>query len=98
MLEPLMADQMLDIGHRARGQIVQHERRMSFRDQPIGNVTIMDNLTGRLDYIDGTAECSVPAEFITEPNDAGSLILRWEITDPLPATRGGVIRFRCRVR
>ena len=67
-------------------------------DEPIGNVTIMDNLTGRLSYVDGTAECTLPGEFITEPNGEGSLILSWEIKNPLPATEGGVIRFRCRVR
>ncbi len=67
-------------------------------NEAIGNVTIMDNLTGRLGYVEGTAECSLPSQFITEANDAGSLILRWEITDPLPATQGGVIRFQCRVR
>ncbi|MDG2012717.1 MAG: hypothetical protein P8J33_04385 [Pirellulaceae bacterium] len=67
-------------------------------DQPIGNVTIMDNLTSRLSYVDGTAECSLPGEFKTEPNGEGSLILSWEIKNALPATKGGVIRFRCRVR
>jgi uncharacterized repeat protein (TIGR01451 family) len=67
-------------------------------DQTIGNVTIMDNLTGRLAYVEGSAECSLPATFVTEANGSGSLILRWEISDPLPATRGGVIRFQCRVR
>lgn len=67
-------------------------------EQPIGNLTIMDNLTSRLDYVVGTAECSLPGEFVTEKNGEGSLILRWEIKNPLPATEGGVIRFRCRVR
>ena len=67
-------------------------------DQPIGNVTIIDNLTGRLAYVAGSAECSLPGDFLSEPNKSGSQILRWEINDPLPATKGGVIRFQCRVR
>lgn len=64
----------------------------------IGNVTIVDNLTNRLEYIPDSAECSVKSEFKTELNAGDSLALRWEITDPLPAGEGGIIRFRCRVR
>ena len=64
----------------------------------IGNVTIVDNLTRRLEYVKGSAECSLNSEFISKENDGGSLMLRWEITDPIPANSGGIIRFRCRVK
>lgn len=67
-------------------------------DEVIGNVTIVDNLTTRLEYVPDSAECSIPAEFSTEPSESGSLVLRWEITDPLQPEGLGVIRFRCRVR
>jgi len=67
-------------------------------DQVIGNVTVVDNLTTRLEYVPESAQCSVAAQFFTEPNEADSLALRWEITDPLPVGQGGIIRFRCRVR
>ncbi|NQT17698.1 MAG: hypothetical protein HQ582_33390 [Planctomycetes bacterium] len=67
-------------------------------DEVIGNVTIVDNLTTRLEYVPDSAECSVPAEFSTQPSDSGSLVLRWEISDPLQPEGLGVIRFRCRVR
>ena len=66
--------------------------------QTIGNVTILDNLTGRLEYIADSSECTVEGQFLTEPNEGGSEVLRWEITDPLKPGKGGVIRFRCRVR
>ena len=66
--------------------------------QAIGNVTLIDNLTTRLEYIKGTAECSADAEFFTDDNQADSLTLRWEITDPVKAGEGGIIRFKCRVR
>jgi uncharacterized repeat protein (TIGR01451 family) len=64
----------------------------------IGNVTVLDNLSPRLEYIDATAECSVESDFKTEPNDAGSEKLIWEITKPLAVGEGGIIRFQCRVR
>jgi uncharacterized repeat protein (TIGR01451 family) len=67
-------------------------------NQLIGNVTVVDNLTTRLEYIPDSAQCSLDAQFFTEPNEGDSLVIRCEVTDPLPAGEGGVIRFRCRVR
>jgi uncharacterized repeat protein (TIGR01451 family) len=67
-------------------------------DEPIGNVTIIDNLTTRLEYIEGSQSCTLEANFLTEPNEAESLALRWEIIEPIPAGKGGICRFKCRVR
>jgi len=64
----------------------------------IGNVTLIDNLTTRLRYVTDSAECSLKGKFIQRDNDSGSLMLRWEITEPLPAGKGGVIRFKCLVK
>jgi uncharacterized repeat protein (TIGR01451 family) len=66
--------------------------------QVIGNVTIIDNLSTRLEYIPDSAFCTVEAELITTANDAESLTLRWEIAEPLKVGDGGIIRFKCRVR
>ena len=67
-------------------------------DQTIGNVTVLDNLTPRLEYIPESQSCSVNSNFMTQKNDGQSLLLRWEITDPLKVGEGGIIRFKCRVR
>ncbi|MBI1904577.1 MAG: DUF11 domain-containing protein [Planctomycetia bacterium] len=67
-------------------------------DQAVGNVTIADNLTTRLEFVEGSAQASVKADFSTEANEGGSLVLRWEIADPLEPGQGGVVRFQCRVR
>ena len=64
----------------------------------IGNVTLMDNLTRRLEYVEGSSECTLKSEFKSEVNKSDSLALRWEITEPIEPGTGGVIRFRCRVR
>jgi hypothetical protein len=91
----------------------------------MGNVTILDSLTTRLEYIPDSAQASVkangwelddkgelvrdpesgrprraqnPVTFSTQVNQGDSLILRWEIRDPLEPGQGGVIRFQCRVR
>lgn len=67
-------------------------------DRVIGNVTIVDNLTTRLEYVDGSQSSTAEAGFSTSRNDAGSLLLRWEITDPVEPGEGGVLRFKARVR
>jgi len=67
-------------------------------DQVIGNVTIVDNLTTRFEYVPGSAKSSVDAAFVTEENDVGSLILRWEIKDPVKPGTGGILRFKVTVR
>ena len=67
-------------------------------DRVVGNVTIADNLTTRLEYIPDTAEASVDAEFSAVPNEHGSVVMRWEITDPVEPGEGGILRFKCKVR
>lgn len=66
--------------------------------QPMGNVTIIDNLTTRLEYLDESQLCSVEAVFVEDPNEVDSLTVRWEIVEPIMPGKGGLIRFRCRLR
>jgi uncharacterized repeat protein (TIGR01451 family) len=81
------------------GDIVEFTLRFdNIGTQTIGNVTIIDSLTTRLEYASDTAQCSRRANFITEENIGDSLVLRWEIIEPMKPGEGGVIRFRCRVR
>ncbi|MDR3109964.1 MAG: hypothetical protein LBU65_09825 [Planctomycetaceae bacterium] len=65
---------------------------------PIGNVTILDNLTTRLELIPNTVQSSLKAGFVVEPNQAGSSTLRFEITAPLLPNQFGVVKFECVVR
>ena len=67
-------------------------------NQLIGNVTVIDNLTTRLEYVADSAQCNLAADFIVKKNGVGSDILRWELKDPLAKAAGGIIRFKCRVR
>ncbi len=67
-------------------------------DQKIGNVTIADSLTGRLEYVPGSEQSSMKASFSTKTNEVGSLVLKWDIVDPVPANGGGAVHFQCRVR
>jgi uncharacterized repeat protein (TIGR01451 family) len=67
-------------------------------DQQIGNVTIIDNLATRLEYVAQSAKSSVEAGFSAVPNGEGSTVLRWEIKDPVKPAEGGILQFTCRVR
>ena len=55
-----------------------------------GNELAVNEIVNRLVRAD--------ANFITEPNQGGSTILRWEIQNPVDPGKGGVLRFRTRVR
>ncbi len=67
-------------------------------DQVIGNVTILDSLNTRLEYVPDSAQCSVDAQFSTQPNEGDSVVVRCEVTNPLEPGKGGILRFRCLVR
>jgi uncharacterized repeat protein (TIGR01451 family) len=67
-------------------------------DQKVGNVTVIDSLTTRLEYVADSQECSHKATFHQGQNEGETAILRWEIEDPLRVGEGGIIRFKCRVR
>ena len=67
-------------------------------DQKIGNVSIVDSLTTRLEYVAGSEQSSMKATFTATPNEAGSVVLKWDLTDPVPANGGGAVHFQCRVR
>lgn len=66
--------------------------------QAVSNVAVVDNLTGRLEYVSDSAESSRDAVFVAEPNDLGSQTLRWEFSEPLGAGESGQVRFQARVR
>ena len=66
--------------------------------RPITDVVVADSLAARLGYVAGSAESSRNAVFTTEPNDAGSVVLRWQIGGTLLPGDSGVVRFKARVR
>jgi len=67
-------------------------------NQPIGNVAILDSLNTRLEYVPDSAQCSIDAKCTTQPNEGDSVVLHCELSHPLDAGKGGILRFRCRVR
>lgn len=66
--------------------------------KPITDVAVSDSLTGRLEYVPGSAQADREAVFTTKVNEAGSVILRWQIGGTLAPGKSGILRFQARVR
>ncbi|MGL6194898.1 MAG: hypothetical protein ACRC2T_08765 [Thermoguttaceae bacterium] len=66
--------------------------------ETVQNVRVFDSLTTRLEFLSETAKSSIPASFNAEPNEANSLVLCWELNQPLAPREFGVITFQCRVK
>jgi uncharacterized repeat protein (TIGR01451 family) len=66
--------------------------------QPINDVVISDSLTGRLEYVPGSAQADREAVFTMKENEAGSLVLRWQIGGSLLPGQSGVVGFQARIR
>jgi uncharacterized repeat protein (TIGR01451 family) len=66
--------------------------------RPMTDIAVNDSLTGRLEYIPGSARSDRDAVFTMQENEAGSLLLRWEVTGKLLPGESGVVRFQARVR
>jgi len=67
-------------------------------DSPVTDVTIVDNLTPRLEYLAGSQSGTRAARFDAVDNGEGSQILRWELEAPLPPRESGEVTFKVQVR
>jgi hypothetical protein len=66
--------------------------------QEIRDLVISDSLSGRLEYVDGSAAADRRSTVTTAENEAGSRVVRFDIPGPIPPNAGGVAVFKVRVR
>jgi uncharacterized repeat protein (TIGR01451 family) len=66
--------------------------------RPITDVAVSDSLPGRLEYVPGSARSDRGAVFTTQENEAGSVIVHWEIDGRLLPGQSGVVSFQAKVR
>lgn len=64
----------------------------------VSELVVSDSLSGRLEYILGSAETDRAANFTTVGNESGSLVMRWELPGELFPGQAGTIKFKARVR
>ncbi|WP_439622775.1 hypothetical protein [Gemmata sp.] len=62
------------------------------------DIVISDSLSGRLEYVPGSAQTDRPSNFSSAENEAGSLALRWELPGTLLPGQAGTIKFKAKVR
>ncbi|HEX6987791.1 MAG TPA: hypothetical protein VF170_20590 [Planctomycetaceae bacterium] len=67
-------------------------------DKPVHHVRVVDNLTPRLELVEGSATSDRAGRLDVEPNGEGSYVLTFVIDDPLPGKTGGTVTFRARVK
>ena len=65
---------------------------------PASDLMLSDSLSGRLEYVPGSAKSDRPTNVTTVDNEAGSSIVRFEIPGPIPAGQSGTVTFQARVR
>ncbi len=65
---------------------------------PLTEVSIIDNLTPRLEYVADSLKSTIEGELQEEDNGEGSVKLTYRLKDSLAGRQGGVITFQCIVR
>lgn len=95
----LQISKLADRGDAQPGEIVRFVLHIkNVGDSATSDVTLIDNLTTRLEYVDGSQSSTVEAEFEVAPNESESLKLRWKLQQPLEVGEEATIEFECRVR
>jgi uncharacterized repeat protein (TIGR01451 family) len=61
--------------------------------RPASDLVVSDSLSGRLEYIPGSAQTDRPSNFTVAENEVGSVLLRWELPGTLMPGQGGTIKF-----
>jgi uncharacterized repeat protein (TIGR01451 family) len=66
--------------------------------RPVSDVVVSDSLSGRLEFVVGSAESDRAANFTAGENEAGSSVVRWELPGVILPGQGGTVRFKAKVR
>jgi uncharacterized repeat protein (TIGR01451 family) len=96
---PLILTKCADRNTGQIGELINFTLRYSnVGGQPITNVIVSDSLTPRLEFVPNSAKTDRAAVFTTQQNEAGSVILRWEVDGQLLPGQTGTVTFQARIR
>lgn len=65
---------------------------------PLKDIGLVDALNQRLEYVEGTSQCSRDAIFLQQTGQDGTVELRWEIQGVLQPGDQAVVQFRTKVK
>lgn len=66
--------------------------------ETVKDVSIVDSLHARLDYVPNTADGPLDAVFSAQVNEVGSMTLRWQLKNPLDPGQSGFVSFDAKMR
>lgn len=96
---PLRIVKLADRAVADQGDVVTFTIRYdNLGDRPVHHVRIVDNLTPRLEYVLDSADSDRRGRLVVQDNAEGSLVLIFEVDEPIPPRQGGVVTFQARVR
>ncbi|MBA3316396.1 MAG: DUF11 domain-containing protein [Planctomycetota bacterium] len=88
-----------DKGTAAVGEIITFTIRYdNLGDKPVHHVRVIDNLTPRLELVEGSGTSDRKGRLDVEPNGEGSFVLTFVIDEDLPGKTGGTVTFQARVK
>jgi hypothetical protein len=64
----------------------------------VKDLVISDSLSGRLEYVPGSSAADRPSNVTTYPNEAGSVVIRFDLPGSIPPSTSGIVRFKVKVR
>ena len=97
--QPLILHKWADKCEASPGEFVTFTLRLTNQTgKALADVAIVDNLSGRLEYDQGSATCSRDHVFLIQENEVRSSKLRWEITGLVQPGETVVARFRAKAR
>lgn len=97
--QPLILHKWADKCEAGPGDFVTFTLRLTNQTgKALADVAIVDNLSGRLEFDEGSANCSRDAVFLIQENEVRSSKLRWEITGLVQPGETVVVRFRAKAR
>ncbi|MDB5312340.1 MAG: hypothetical protein JWO38_6542 [Gemmataceae bacterium] len=67
-------------------------------NKPISDVVVSDSLSGRLEYVPGSAQTDRAANLSVAANEVGSVVVRWDLPGVILPGQGGTVKFRAKVR
>ncbi len=100
MLTPLTVTKSVDpTGPREAGDVVTITIKYANTGaKAVSDIVISDSLSGRLGYVDGSAQSDRPSNFTAAENEVGSVIVRWELPGTLLPGQTGTVKFKAKVR
>jgi uncharacterized repeat protein (TIGR01451 family) len=97
---PLTVTKSIDPpGPKEPGQVVTVTiRYANTGSKAVSDIVVSDSLSGRLEYVAGSAASDRAANFTATENEVGSVVVRWELPGTILPGQSGTIKFKAKVR